>query len=125
MKQLDEKTIEELKNLIAPDNKWKFEKLMGIAKPFTKKDLKTGDVVKTRNGNHYLVIKNVNAGCKANQEFGLFSNNGYLVADEYTDTLCIKGIGDNEFDIKEVYRMRGGMDSLCLGLRDRELIWSR
>ena len=30
MKQLDEKTIEELKNLIAPENVEKFYKLMGI-----------------------------------------------------------------------------------------------
>lgn len=126
MKQLDEKTLEELKNLIAPENKGKFEKLMGIAKPSTKKDLQTGDVVKVRCGSLYLIIRDVKAGHFGAQEFGAFSSNGFLASDEYAGDLKIKGIKDNPFDVMEIYRRKSaGLTNLVIDRANRELIWSR
>ena len=57
-KEITTELIEELKNLIAPENVGQFNKLMGIEKPiFKKEDFITGDKVVLRSGDTYLVIR--------------------------------------------------------------------
>ena len=68
----------------------------------TKKDLKSGMTVVTRNGNKYLVL--TNCGSSTLQDFCLIGPTGFLESCGYTDDL-LDNIGDScaEWDIMEVY----------------------
>ena len=68
----------------------------------TKKDLKSGMTVITRNGNKYLVLTNCVSSTL--QDFCLVGPTGYLescgYADDLTDGIC------DEWDIMEVYNAK-------------------
>lgn len=68
----------------------------------TKKDLKSGMTIITRNGNKYLVL--TNCGSSTLQDFCLVSPTGFLESCEYTDDLLdVDGDTYDEWDIMEVY----------------------
>ena len=131
MKEITNEQFNELKNLIAPENVEVFNKIMGIKKPFPKKeDLITGDKVILRNGKTYLLIRDCNTGRHKNQTFGIIKceiPSGFLPSDEYNNDLCHKWAA-KEFDIMKIYRWKEGAivgDSLSTDLTEYTLIWSR
>ena len=131
MKEITTELITELKNLIAPENKKQFNKLMGIEKPmFKKEDFITGDKVVLRNGKTYLVIRDCNVGKYGAQVFALLRceiSGGFMNSDAYDDKL-----NDNEeeieYDIMKIYRLQEGRlcsISISNDLTGYTLIWSR
>ena len=131
MKEITTELIEKLKNLIAPENKEQFNKLMGIEKPiFKKEDFITGDKVVLGNGKTYLVIRDCNVGKYGAQVFALLQcaiPGGFMNSDAYDDNL-----NNNEEEIKyniiKIYRLQegrlGGL-SISNDLTGYSLIWSR
>ena len=130
-KEITTEQFEELKNLIAPENEEKFNKLMGIEKPvFKKGDFITGDKVVLGNGGTYLVIRNCNVGEYGAQVFALLRceiSGGFMNSDAYDDKL-----NDNEeeieYDIMKIYRLQEGRlcsISISNDLTGYTLIWSR
>ena len=92
-KELTQELIKDLKNLIAPENVEKFDKLMGIKKPIPKKEeLITGDKVVFRNGDVYLVIKDCNAGDHSRQIFALLEckiSGNFAISNEYDEDYAV------------------------------------
>ena len=130
-KELTQELIKDLKNLIAPENVEKFDKLMGIKKPIPKKeDLITGDKVILRNGQTYLLIRDCNTGRHKNQTFGIIKceiPSGFLPSDEYNNDLCHKW-GAKQFDIMKIYRYAEGRINGCSmssEIDEYTLIWER
>ena len=130
-KEITTEQFEELKNLIAPENEVRFNKLMGIEKPiFRKEDFITGDKVVLGNGKTYLVIRDCNAGEYGAQVFALLRceiSGGFMNSDAYDDNL-----NDNEeeieYDIMKIYRLQEGRlcsISISNDLTGYTLIWSR
>ena len=131
MKEITTELITELKNLIAPENEEKFNKLMGIEKPmFKKEEFITGDKVVLRDGNIYLVIRDCNAGTAKNQIFVLLQcviSGGFMSASSYDNKLC--NVGQySKYDIMKIYRWKKGTivnNSLSIDLTGYTLIWNR
>lgn len=88
-----------------------------MKREFTKEDLKSGMVVKTKNNNMYLVVGNK-----------LITNDGYVLLDSYNKSLENSLL--SEYDIIEVYSKVecwgfGFSEGLNLALEYGELIWKR
>lgn len=130
-KEITTELIEELKNLIAPENEEKFNKLMGVERPMFKKEgFITGDKVILRNGETYLVIRDCNAGYYGAQVFVLIKcevNDGFIHSESYNEKLLHNG-GIPPFDIMKIYRWGDGAivgDSFSESTRNYKLIWER
>lgn len=130
-KEITTELIEELKNLIAPENKEKFNKLIGIEKSmFKKEDFITGDKVILGNGKTYLVIRDYNCGKYGAQVFALMRceiSGGFINSDEYDDKLNDKD-RKKDYDIMKIYRLQEGRlcrISISNDLTGYSLIWSR
>lgn len=93
----------------------------------TKSDLKTGMRVGTREGEIFLVIKDID-NKYGNQERVAFVNEwGFIIGDSYNDSLKYKD-GNKLYDIVRVYSIDDGDNPLrkvTLNLEKRHLIWER
>lgn len=74
---------------------------------FTKKDLKNGMVVETRNGKRYIVIDN-----------RLLGEDGTTYLNEYDDDLWHISLTNNEFDIVKVF---DAIDHLSVLTKDKSI----
>ena len=131
-KEITTELIEELKNLIAPENEEQFNKLMGIEKPmFKKEDFVTGDKVVLRNGEIYLVIRDCNTMNYGVQLFALVQiagNGGFHIADDYGSNLKKENLKSTSYDIMKVYREGDAFINGCTAsdyMGNYSLIWSR
>jgi len=92
-----------------------------------KSDLKTGMRVKTRNGNIYLVVKDVDATLYGHQDVALVNNNGFILLDDYNEDLTDNC--NSNYDIVEVFQITWDANSLLsdsfLNLDERFSIWKR
>lgn len=90
----------------------------------TKKDLKSGMTVITRNGNKYLVL--TNCGSSTLQDFCLVNPTGFLRSCGYTDDL-LNNIGGDEYDqwdIMAVYNDRISANTYSMPT-NLDPIWKR
>ena len=131
-KELTQELIKDLKNLIAPENVEKFDKLMGIKKPIPKKEeLKTGDKVVFRNGDVYLVIKDCNTMHYGGQLFVIVclkGEGGFMTCESYEDNLIMSDREYKRYDIMKIYRDGDAFISgytLNQRIDGYNLIWSR
>ena len=130
MKEITTELITELKNLIAPENKEQFNKLMGIEKSiFKKEDFITGDKVILRNGKTYLVIRDCKATVYGKQTFVLLDCS---VEENPKPSICynnnLKYTDRGMYDIMEIYRFKDGRlinMSVSNNIDLYALIWSR
>ena len=92
-----------------------------------KKDLKTGMVVKLRNGNLYEVMLGVEIDTEKDILRGIRGINGrWLYLWDYNDDLYdVKGKAFEKFDIMEVYKPKYYSSRLDDFLNDYELLWKR
>ena len=92
-----------------------------------KSDLKTGMRVKTRNGNIYLVVKDVDATLYGHQDVALVNNNSFILLDDYNEDLTDNS--NSNYDIVEVFQITWDANSLLsdsfLNLDERFSIWKR
>lgn len=106
-----EEFIELAANLVGKTYKRK-----DMKKEFTKEDLKSGMVVKTRNNQMYLVVDNM-----------IISDWGYIILNSYTENLQFP---NHEYDIMAIYDKiacweDGFSDGLSSAPYNGELIWKR
>lgn len=93
-----------------------------------KSDLKTGMRVKTRNGEIFLVIKDIDSQNCGHQDVAFVHNLGFMPGDSYDCELkCYK---NKNYDIIEVFRLvdtsdREFLTGNILKLGKRYLIWRR
>lgn len=93
-----------------------------------KSDLKTGMRVKLRNGEIYLVIKDVDSLNYGHQDVAFVNQNSFMNGDFYTDDLksyrCFK-----EYDVVEVYLIQPKSNDLLnsnfMNLSVRFVVWKR
>lgn len=94
-----------------------------------KSDLKTGMRVKFRNGDIYLVIKDIQH-IDGHQELAFVNENGFMLGSSYNDELNDMSCDySNDYDVMEVYQINDSPISLLqsniLNLDERHLIWKR
>ena len=95
-----------------------------MKKEFTKKDLKSGMWVKTRNGNTYIIIENMTTQLYGTQNFCLIGDGSFVISDSINDDLT--HISKKEFDIIGLYgNILGFGDKLTFSFDKQTLIWER
>lgn len=98
-----------------------FNEFMGGMNMFTKDNLKTGMLVKAKNGEFYKVILDY-----ATMHYGIgaiIGKNGFMDLSGYNNDLTY-GSGGN-YDIVEVYSPVGDRCALSLDVSEHNLIWKR
>lgn len=92
-----------------------------IDKQMTKKDLKSGMIVETRNGNTYMVLTNCDTLNYGKLDFCLIRDNGFMTSDTYSDNLnCQKSEGHDIMEVFEPYVTR-----YTYQMDKSNLIWER
>lgn len=93
-----------------------------------KSELKTGMRVRTRNGQIYLVIKDVQH-VDGHEELAFINKQGFTRGSNYNDELINIFGHSNNFDVMEVYTINEKLNSLLnaytFDLNKRFLIWKR
>ena len=95
------------------------------------KDLKTGMRIILRNGQEYIVLKNVITPYKSEgkQDMYVYINGGWMSSSSYNNDLTVKS-KDREFDIMKVYVQNNGeyIDGSVLkkdAIKYMDKIWER
>ena len=94
-----------------------------MEKQFTKADLKTGQRVELRNGNIYIVLKDVETVWYEKQEILFACNNAFLVGSGFNDDLIRKD-KQEQYDIIRVYDKPNDYEILDISKKG-DLIWER
>lgn len=95
-----------------------------VTEEFTKADLKTGMRVKTRNGEMWVVLKDVEAAMHGHQDLVLVGNRGFLVGKFYDAELKRTDCDDSNSDIMQVFKQPRITDILKTS-EYGESIWKR
>ena len=88
-----------------------------------KSDLKNGMIVKTRDGDEYIVIKYCLNNLQETSDVLLSTGGGYMGMDEYNDDLICPE--DSDFDIMEICLNSYGGILYGSGADVHTLIWER
>lgn len=89
-----------------------------------KSDLKTGMWVKTRDGDEYMVLRDVETKIYGNQEFCLVRDNMFICGYNYNDNLKRKDSIEDKYDIVSVHGS-GEVSNLTFTFQEDEIIWKR
>lgn len=103
----------------------KFEEVFDDMEKFTLNDLKTGHVVKFRNGKYGLVLRDT--GCKDGKDIIVYEDNNAKELERYNDDMTSRYSWLNEFSIMEVYAPYCYPDIHSLGsdCTYDNLVWKR
>ncbi len=110
---------------LAKENKYYCEKTKTIKemkKEFTKKDLKSGMWVESREGNIYLVLFNCDTKLYGSQKLCFVRYGTFITSDEYDEELLANEY--SSFDIVRVY-YHGSVGGKTLKFEGTPLIWER
>lgn len=94
------------------------------------KDLKTGMRIITRNGDEYIVLKNVKTPYGRVEDMYVLKDGGWMSSSSYNEDLTIKGKTNSNYDIMEVYAQNQGkyIDGSVIStnnVKNMDLIWKR
>lgn len=93
------------------------------------KDLKTGMRIITRNGDTYIVLKNVKTPYGRVEDMYVQKNGGWMSSSSYNEDLTIKGERNSDYDIMKVYVQNQGkfIDGgvISANNKDMDLIWEK
>lgn len=89
-----------------------------------KSDLRTGMWVKTRNGDKWMVLRDVKTKKYGNQEFCLVEDGGFICGHNYNDNLKRNGSVDSGYDIISVHGS-SDINMSTLTFQEDKVIWKR
>lgn len=92
-----------------------------------KENLKTGMRVETRNGDIYLVLKDIDTHFYGHQDIGFACDGDFLEGTKFNNDLTYDG--NRDYDIVKVYQINSSpksfLNTVTLNLDKRFLIWER